>query len=270
MGRAEFDVMVDVLRNVGVEVLVDDGIREKISPDAHFPNNWISFHQGSKVAVYPMFAESRRRERRDQTLDVVESAGFRMEEVVDYTEAEKEGVFLEGTGSMVLDRKYRKAYAARSERTHEDLFLEFCEDFEYDPVIFSAYVGSKGDKKAIYHTNVMMSIGESFVIICLEAITKTRERKTVLNHLRETGREIIAISLEQLEAFAGNVLEVRGKDANYLVISETAHRMMEPGQVDRIQQYAKLLPVSVPTVELCGGGSVRCMLAEVFLPRNEN
>jgi hypothetical protein len=269
-GQQEFDAMVEVLRANGVNVIVDSSMNDSASPDAHFPNNWISFHQNGKIAVYPMYAENRRMERRDEVLETIEQNNFKIESGVDYTIAEEEGVFLEGTGSMVLDRKNRKAYAVLSERTDEELFIEFCEDFEFLPIPFNASSFVNGKRIPIYHTNVMMSIGERFAVVCLESIKTKKEKQLILNHLKESGLEIIAISAEQMHNFAGNVLEVMGADnQQLLVMSETAKNSFREDQLAILKKYASIVSVSIPTIELCGGGSARCMMAEVFLPYNE-
>ena len=172
----EFDVFVEKLRVVGVNVIVVKDAEKHDTPDSIFPNNWISFHQNGNVAIYPMFAENRRLERREDILDIIEEKGFKITNVIDYTSAEEEYIFLEGTGSLVLDRVNRKAYCAMSPRADEDLLIEFCEDFEYTPVIFHAYQTVNKERKLIYHTNVMMALTEKYAIICLDAIDDKKER----------------------------------------------------------------------------------------------
>jgi amidinotransferase family protein len=246
-----------------------DDIYEQDTPDSIFPNNWISFHNNKNVAFYPMFAENRRRERREDILDIVEAEGFEIENVYDYTEAENEGLYLEGTGAMVLDRIHRKAYCALSARASEELFIEFCEDFEYTPVIFKAFQHADGVLKPIYHTNVMMALGETFAIICPDVIEDKSERKNVLHHLKEDHKEIITISPEQVDYFVGNMLQVKGKDAKYLVMSKTAYNALTPQQIAAIERHTQILYSDLSTIEVCGGGSARCMLAEVFGVKNE-
>ena len=267
--QQEFDALVSKLRAVGVHVIVVDDIYEQDTPDSIFPNNWISFHNNGDVAIYPMFAENRRRERREDILDIVEEAGFEIENVFDYTEAEDEGIFLEGTGAMVLDRIHRKAYCALSPRASEELFIEFCEDFEYTPVIFRAFQKTDGELKPIYHTNVMMALGRTFAIVCLDTIEDKKERKNVLNHLKEDKKEIITISREQVDYYAGNMLEVKGKEHSYLVMSQTAYESLTPQQIEAIERHTQILYSDLSTIEICGGGSARCMLAEVFLPHSK-
>jgi len=267
--QQEFDRLVQKLREVGVHVIQVEDIYEQDTPDSIFPNNWISFHNNGDVAIYPMFAENRRRERREDILDIVEEAGFEIENVFDYTEAENEGIFLEGTGAMVLDRIHRKAYCALSPRASEELFIEFCEDFEYTPVIFRAFQKTDGELKPIYHTNVMMALGRTFAIVCLDTIEDKNERKNVLNHLKEDKKEIITISREQVDYYAGNMLEVKGKEHSYLVMSQTAYQSLTPQQIEAIERHTQILYSDLSTIEICGGGSARCMLAEVFLPHSK-
>ena len=264
--QQEFDALVHKLREVGVKVIVVDDIYEQNTPDSVFPNNWITFHQNGDVAIYPMFAENRRRERREDILDRVEAEGFTIENVYDYTEAEKENVFLEGTGAMILDRVNRKAYCALSPRADEELFIEFCEDFEYTPVIFRAYQ-QVGDKQVpIYHTNVMMALGEDFAVVCLDTITDKSERKNVLHHLKEDHKEIISITAEQMYQYAGNMLQVQGADSSYLVMSDAAYNCLTAAQRQAIEKYCPIIHTNLETIETCGGGSARCMMAEVFNP----
>ena len=267
--RKEFDDFVEKLRSVGVSVIVVEDTLIPNTPDSIFPNNWISFHQDGTVAIYPMFAENRRLERREDILDLLEEKGFVIKDVVDYTSAEDEEIFLEGTGSLLLDRVHKKAYCALSPRADEDLFIEFCEDFEYDPVIFHAYQTVDGKRELIYHTNVMMALGEKFAVICLDSIDDKSEKKNVIAHLRMDGKEIIAISEEQVAHFAGNMLQVIGKnDERFTVMSEAAYRSLTPQQIATIEKSSTILYSDLTTIETAGGGSARCMMAEVFLGRD--
>ena len=264
----EFDAFAGKLKAAGVHVIVVEDTMEPDTPDSIFPNNWISFHEDGMVGVYPMFAENRRLERREDVLERLEQEGLVISNIMDYTEAEQEGIFLEGTGSIVLDRVNRKAYCALSPRADEDLFIEFCEDFEYTPVIFHAYQTVKGNRMLIYHTNVMMCVADRFAVICLDTIDDKKERKNVINHLKDDGKEIIAISEAQMHQFAGNMLQVSGTDGkSYLVMSDAARKALLPEQVKSIEKYSEILSSSLETIETCGGGSARCMMAEVFLPR---
>lgn len=266
--QEEFDAFVEKLEAVGVTVVVVEDTKEPNTPDALFPNNWISFHENGDVAIYPMFADNRRLERREDVLEILEEKGFVIENVVDYSEAEEEEVFLEGTGSMILDRHKRKAYCALSPRADEELFIEFCEDFEYTPVIFTANQTVEGRREAIYHTNVMMCVAESFAVVCLDSIDDKKEKKNLLKHLKSNGKEVIAISEQQVTQFAGNMLQVKGtNDERYLVMSSSAFNSLNSNQVKAIEKYSKILHSSLETIETCGGGSARCMMAEVFLPR---
>ncbi len=266
--QQEFDALVVLLQTNGIEVIVLEDTPQPLKPDAVFPNNWISFHENGDVTMYPMFAENRRWERREDVLQVLEENNFVIEHIVDYAEAEDEDVFLEGTGSMVLDRVHRKAYAAVSPRTDEDLFIEFCEDFEYTPVIFSAYQSSKNKKELIYHTNVMLCVTETFAIVALETIIDKKERKNVVKHLKSNAKEILAITEKQMQHFAGNMLQLRGEnDTLYLVMSTTAYTVLTEAQLAVIEKHCTVIHTDISTIEKYGGGSVRCMLAEVFLPR---
>lgn len=266
--QEEFDAFVEKLRGIGVEVIVVDDRLETDTPDSIFPNNWVSFHQSGDVGIYPMFAENRRLERREDILESLEEQGFIIKNVIDYTDAEAENIFLEATGSIILDRVHRKAYCALSPRADEDLFIEFCEDFEYFPVIFAAYQSVEGKRKRIYHTNVMMCIAETFAIICLASIDDKKERKNVVQHLKESGKEIVDISEVQVNSFAGNMLQVTASNnEKYLVMSQSAYDALTDNQLRTINKHCKILSSSLETIETCGGGSARCMMAEVFLPR---
>lgn len=266
--QQEFDAFVETLRAAGVRVLVANDRYETDTPDSIFPNNWISFHENGIVVVYPMYAENRRKERREDLLDLLEEEGFRISHVVDYTGAEADGLFLEGTGSIVMDRVRQKAYCALSDRADEALFIEFCEDFELDPVIFTAYQSVDGQRKPIYHTNVMMCLAETFAVICLESIDDKKERKNVKQHLLRDGKEIIALTEAQIHAFAGNMLQVLGREGErLLVMSQGARDSLTPDQVARIEKTSRIVSSPLDTIEACGGGSARCMMAEVFLPQ---
>lgn len=266
--QEEFDAFVDVLRAAGVRVIVVSDRLETDTPDSIFPNNWISFHRNGTVVVYPMYAENRRRERREDILDILEGEGFKIDQVIDYTSAEEEGLALEGTGSICMDRVNQKAYCALSDRADEDLFIEFCEEFDVAPVIFTANQSVDGKRLPIYHTNVMMCLAEEFAVICLDTIDDRKERKQVRDHLRSDGREIITISEAQMHAFAGNMLQVLGRDnERLLVMSRAAHDSLDPEQIAAIEKTSRIVSSPLDTIETCGGGSARCMMAEVFLPQ---
>ncbi|MGM5630200.1 arginine deiminase-related protein [Apibacter raozihei] len=266
----QFTNMVEKLRKHGISVYVVKDTLEPYTPDSIFPNNWVSFHSNGAVAIYPMYAPNRREERRENILDYLEEQGFQINEITDYSQAEEEDVFLEGTGSMVLDRKNNIAYAAVSERTNEDLFIEYCEDFEFTPVVFHATQKIEGIEYPVYHTNVMMSVADNFAIICFDVIKDLKERKFVSDFLHTSQKEVIAITEEQMNHFAGNVLEVEAEDGTkYLIMSDTAYHSLNRGQLDVITKYCDILVVDISVIETYGGGSARCMMAEVFLEKDE-
>lgn len=268
--QQEFDALVQKLRMVGINVIVIDDTLSPDTPDSIFPNNWISFHENGDVVLFPMFAENRREERREDILDILEDNGFVINEIMDYTSAEEDGFYLEGTGSLILDRENGKAYCALSPRADEELFIEFCEDFEYSPVIFEAYQTVDGERKLIYHTNVMMCVGETFAVICADCIDDKKERKMVLDSLRGDEKEVILITEAQVNNFTGNMLELKGADdRRYLVMSNSAHQSLTKKQIAQLEEHVTILSSSLDTIEACGGGSARCMMAEIFLPREE-
>jgi hypothetical protein len=266
--QEEFDAFVEKLQAVGVNVIVVDDDEKLDTPDSIFPNNWVTFHEDATAALYPLFAENRRRERRAEVFDKIEEAGYVINNVVDYTSAEEEELFLESTGVLILDRVNEKAYCALSPRASEEVLIEFCEDFELTPVIFTAYQDVDGRRMPIYHTNVMMCLAENFAVICLDSIDDPKERKSVVKHLKSDGKEIIEISEAQMHHYAGNMLQVYGKDGKkYLVMSEAARQSLSPIQVAAIEKHCEILSSNLETIETCGGGSARCMMAEVFLPK---
>lgn len=266
--QQEFDTFVAILRAKGIEVIVIEDTLDPDTPDSIFPNNWISFHSNGTVVIYPMFAENRRKERREDILDILEANGFLIENVVDYTSAEEEGLFLEGTGSILMDRVNQKVYCALSDRAHEELVIEFCEDFNCTPVIFTAYQSVNGARLPIYHTNVMMCMGETYAVICLDSIDDKKERKDVIDHLKKNGKEIIEITEEQMHHFAGNMLQVEGPSGErYLIMSSAAYGSLRPDQIRKLEKYNPIVHSPLDTIETCGGGSARCMMAEVFLPK---
>lgn len=268
----EFDSFVAILRDAGVQVIVVDDTKDFDTPDSIFPNNWVSFHRDGSVALYPMFAKNRRYERKESILQAVEANGFQIKTIMDYTDAEHEEVFLEGTGSVILDREHRKAYCALSPRADESLFIEFCEDFEYTPVVFSAYQSVNNTRKKIYHTNVMMCLGDTFVVICLDSIDDKKEQKLVTSHLKKDGKTIIEITESQVNQFAGNMLQLNDAQGNSLLImSQSAKDSLNSNQLNQLQSHAKIVSSSLNIIEACGGGSARCMMAEIFLPKvNQN
>lgn len=260
---AEFDRYAEALDRVGVDVLVAQDRLEPHRPDALFPNNWVSFHEDGTVVLYPMEAPNRRLERREEILDLV-GRRFLIRRRVDLSGHEARGRFLEGTGSMVLDREHRLAYLCRSSRSHRDVVEEFTRELGYEPVWFS---GTDGRGQAVYHTNVMMAVGREFAVVCLDAIRDRRERAQVAAFLRVSGKRILDISRAQMGAFAGNVLELKGRGgAPVLVLSRQAWDALNEGQRRAIQDRAIPLVAAIDTIERCGGGGVRCMVAEIHLP----
>ena len=263
----EFNNLVDKLKSAGVNVIVIRDTNELDTPDSIFPNNWVSFHDNGKIVLYPMFAKNRRKERRQDILDfLVDYHNFRIEEIKDFTNFENYNKYLEGTGSMVLDRENKICYAAISIRTAEDIVIKFSNDFGYKSVCFVANQDFHGDRKPIYHTNVMMCVTDKFAVICLDAIDDKREREYVVKMLNKTGKEIIEITQEQKHRFAGNMLQVMG-DRSYLVMSSSAFNILSNRQIKAIQKYCPIIHSPLDTIEAFGGGSARCMMAEIFLPK---
>lgn len=258
----EFDAFAQGLRSAGVTVHVVEDTPDPPKPDAVFPNNWVSFHQDGRVILYPMMAPSRRKERRREVVEELRKK-FEIKEVTDLSCYEKEGRYLEGTGSIVFDHVNRVAYACLSPRTDKELFVRVCELLKYEPVSFTA-VDHSG--QPYYHTNVMMCVGEGFCIICLDSIADNNERQQVETALRKSGLEVIAISQAQVSQFAGNMLLVRNQnEESLLVCSRQAADSLAETQWKSLEKYARLLPLSIPTIETIGGGSARCMMAEIFL-----
>ncbi|MBS1735316.1 MAG: amidinotransferase [Bacteroidetes bacterium] len=259
----EFDAMVNALELKGVKVIVIEDTVFPPKPDAVFPNNWATFHSDGTVILYPMCAANRRTERRPDIIEFL-SKDFEIKKVLDFSKNENEGKYLEGTGSIIFDQVHKIGYACLSPRTNKSLFLEVCKYLNYTPVYFYAH---DANGKEIYHTNVMMCIGEKFAAICLESITNMAEREKVKKSLTETGHIIIEISFSQMKNFAGNMLEVRSKSGrNILALSMSAYNALTYEQKTLIEKYCELVPLSIDTIETIGGGSARCMIAEIFLP----
>jgi hypothetical protein len=255
----EFDEMVNQLRKSGVNVIVIDDTTEPYTPDSIFPNNWVSFHGNGTVITYPMQAENRRLERREDIIEQLSELFY-----INLSGFESENKFLEGTGSMVLDRKFKIAYACLSPRTHEDVLKEFSIQMNYEIVSFYAVDGSG---KQIYHTNVLMCIGDMFAVICLEAIPDLDERLVVRNSLEQSGKRVVEITLEQMNQFAGNMLEIKSqKGQKMLVMSSSAYHSLTPKQIDILDDYCSIHHFDLSMIEGNGGGSARCMMAEVHLP----
>jgi len=262
----EFDEMVKTLRSNGINIIVVEDTPEPKKPDAIFPNNWISLHMNGAVLTYPMFAPNRRFERREDIIDRLGET-FKVERRYTFEHYEEEDMFLEGTGSMLFDRDNKIVYACLSERTDARLIDKFCVLVEYQRIVFHSI-----DRNGIpiYHTNVMMAIGEDFTVICMESIKSPEETKELKHVLEQTGKEIIDISYDQMEAFAGNMLQVRNDTGQtFLVMSQTAYDSLNENQITSLSANTQLLPIDISTIEYYGGGSVRCMMAEVFLPKKK-
>jgi hypothetical protein len=259
----EFDNLVTVLQENGIEVIVIDDTAEPHTPDSIFPNNWVSFHQDGNVFLYPMMAENRRLERREDIIMQLEDE-FKVKHIIDLSRFEHENKFLEGTGSMVLDRGNKIAYACLSPRTNQEVLDLFCAQSGYKSVLFQAVDENGMD---IYHTNVLMCIGDKFAVICLDSINDQQEKAEVTASLKSTHKEIVAISFTQMNQFAGNMLELKNKDGeSLLVMSQSAYQSLNSHQKTTLQKYCKLLYANIHTIESNGGGSARCMIAEVHLP----
>lgn len=258
----EFEFFVRLLTTYDIDVTVINDTPLPYTPDSIFPNNWVSFHEGGVMCLYPMFAPNRRLERKPELVATLQKK-FHITTVIDLTHHEKHNRFLEGTGSMVLDRQFRIAYACLSPRTSIDVLDEFCSAMHFLPVAFNAF-DDKGS--AIYHTNVMMCVAKQYVIICLESITNARERKNVMSAIKMSGKKPIPITMEQMKHFAGNMLQVTNKKGKaFLLMSARAYESLSLQQRKKLEQYNHILPVPLDTIETNGGGSARCMVAEVFV-----
>lgn len=257
----EFDNFVNTLREQQIEVVVVNDTPSPIKPDAIFPNNWFTTHDNGTIILYPMFAKNRQQERR---LDVVEKLNkqFGFNKLIDFSSEENKNRILEGTGSMILDRVNKIVYACLSPRTNNDLLDDYCKRIGYQKVAFTA-VDDNSDE--IYHTNVMMALGVDFVVICLDAVKNMQERAALINSFEETDKKVIEITTEQMNKFAGNMLQVQNKENDsFLVMSKTAYNSLTPSQIEIIEELTNILPVNINTIEQYGGGSARCMMAEVF------
>ncbi len=261
--QQEFDHFVTLLQTNGIDVIVIEDTSNPHTPDSIFPNNWASYHTDGTVVLYPMFATNRRKEREKDVLEKI-SEHFTIHNITDLTGYEKEEIFLEGTGSIILDRENKIAYACLSPRTHTAAFNGFCNKLGYEPVIFTA-IDANGQK--IYHTNVMMCIAEKYVVICMDSIASEDEKNILTQIFKQTNKEVIQISLEQTNRFAGNMLQVQNKAGErFLVMSTQAYESLAQQQLERLQSYNRILHAPLNTIEKNGGGSARCMMAEIFLP----
>lgn len=261
---AEFDAYIGELRENGMDVTVVEDTPEPYTPDAIFPNNWISFHEDGTICLYPMFAENRRRERKQHVLDRIYQE-FNVKKVIDFTGYEKDGLYLEGTGSMILDRPNKLAYACISPRTNKTVFLDFCSQLDYEPVCFTS---EDIHKQPVYHTNVMMCLAEQYAVACMDSISDRRERRLIMEKVEASGKEILAISMEQMACFAGNMLQVRSKAGQlFLLMSNTAYQSLSVAQQEKLLSFNRIIHPDLHHIETNGGGSARCMVAEVFLER---
>jgi hypothetical protein len=265
IAQEEFDALAAVLREAGVNVVIVEDTAEPHTPDSVFPNNWVSFHGDGRVVLYPMEAKNRRTERRPDIVEQLDSKdGYVVKELIDLSGHEQAGHYLEGTGSMVLDRKNHVAYACLSSRTQLDPLGDFAQRMDYDVVTFDAV---DRDGVPIYHTNVLMSVGEEVAVICAEAIARDEQRAAVLQRLADTGHEVILLSYGQLEAFAGNMLELRSNEGSRVVaMSQQAYDSLDETQVERLRANGHIISSDISNIEASAGGSVRCMLAEIHLP----
>jgi hypothetical protein len=258
----EFDKFVKALQHEGIDVTVVEDSPDPHTPDAIFPNNWISFHSSGIYCLYPMFAPNRRKERKEEVISIIQKK-FHYDHLIDFTGYESESVFLEGTGSMVLDREKRLAYACLSSRTNEVVLKDFCNNLNYQPVMFHA-VDESG--RAVYHTNVMMCVADRYVVICLDSITDSSEKKYVAETIFRSGKEMIQISNSQMNQFAGNMLQLENeRHEKILVMSSAAWNALLPAQIGKLTKYNRILHSSLREIETNGGGSARCMIAEIHL-----
>lgn len=266
---SEFEQFITKLRSKKINVIVIDDTPEPSTPDSIFPNNWISFHADGNIGLYPMYAENRRLERRSDIIEQLKNKeGLKVGEIIDFSGYEEENRFLEGTGSMILDRPNKIVYAAISVRTDEKVLADFCDKFGYKAVKFTAMQTVDGKRLPIYHTNVMMCVADKLAILCTDSIDNETEKKAVVESLEKTGKEVIDITEDQKHHFAGNMLQVNGEDGKpYLVMSSAALQSLDASQIERIEKYCEILSSSLDTIEALGGGSARCMMAEVFLPK---
>lgn len=264
---AEFDGFVEILQKKGIRVLVVEDSKEPIKTDAVFPNNWFSTHDDGKVVLFPMFSQNRRLERRKDVIELLINGGFRVDEIIDLSFFEQDAQYLEGTGSLILDRVNHVCYACRSVRTHAVPLEYFSRIMDYELIEFDAVQEINGQLSPIYHTNVMMHVGSDIAIICLESIPSAAERLQVQVYLEKTGKKIIPITAKQKFEFAGNMLEVQNEQGEkFTVMSKAAFNSLTTAQVKSIEKYTQIIAPEIPTIEKLGGGSARCMMAEIFLP----
>ncbi|KQR95571.1 amidinotransferase [Chryseobacterium sp. Leaf180] len=265
----EFNNFADKLKSKGINVISIKDTIDPHTPDSIFPNNWVSFHRNGNVVLYPMFATNRRVERREDIIERIKNQGFEVSEIDDWSLPEFQGHYLEGTGSMIFDHENRIAYGSVSLRLDENLFREFCDKYNFTPIVFHSFQNVGEERLPIYHTNVMMCVADKFVVICLNCIDSELERNKVAETIKNSGKEIIEISEEQMQQFAGNMLQVNNMQGEkFLVMSQTAYKSLHQDQISAIEKYCEIIYSDLHTIETNGGGSARCMLAEVFLPKN--
>lgn len=265
---SEFQGFVEKLKSHGINVITIKDTLVPHTPDSIFPNNWVSFGDDGTVVLYPMFAQNRRVERRDDILDTIKKLGFSISKVDDRSGSEAQNLFLEGTGSMIFDHDNKIAYGSVSLRLDEQLFRDFCKDYHYKAVVFHSFQTFENERLPIYHTNVMMCVADRYAVICLDCIDDLAERQSVVDVLMQSGKEIIEISEKQMQQFAGNMLQLRNDGGQtFLIMSQSAYQSLSEDQITKIEQYSEIIYSDLETIETNGGGSARCMLAEVFLPR---
>ena len=266
LALTEFDKMVKLLRDHGISVIDIDDIQELENTDAVFPNNWVSFHQDNTVVLYPMMARSRRTEKRYDILEyLTKYQSFKIDRVIDMSYLEEENLFLEGTGSMIFDRVNKTVFACKSSRTSLEALEIFCRDMGYNPIVFEAII----DNYPIYHTNVMMSLGKNTAFLCSESIKDEADSLLIKNYFRDLEKNIIEISPQQMNNFAGNVIEVENtKGVSHIIMSEKAYQALDHKQLDSINSVSNIIAIPLETIERYGGGSARCMVAEIFLEKN--
>lgn len=268
IAQKEFDSFVSLLQEQGVNVIVVEDTPEPVKPDSIFPNNWFSTHCDGTYVLYPMYAKNRRLERRDDMPEILKKQGFKISKTVDLTHYESVEQFFEGTGSLILDRLNKIAYICRSQRSHLVPFKDFAKQLGYKTVDFDATQIIDGKESQIYHTNVMMHLGSDIVVVCLESVKDKTERENLVNNLKNTNKVIVDISAEQKFNFAGNMLEVANHNGDkFTVMSKTAYDSLTNEQISTIKKYTNIITPEIPTIEKLGGGSARCMMAEVFLPK---
>ena len=257
----EFDNFVSLLRSNGVNVIVVNDTAEPHTPDSIFPNNWFSTHETGELVLYPMCAPNRRLERKESVINLIKS-NIKLKKLIDLTGWEEKGLFLEGTGSMILDRENKLAFVCRSPRSDEAVLKELCDELDYEYFIFSAY---DSDDSLIYHTNVMMCVGSEFVVACLDSIKDIDERQSFIELVEDCDKELIEISMDQMDNFAGNMLEIKNNSGeSLLIMSSTAKKSISPVQITKLTGFCKILSPDISVIEANGGGSARCMMAEIF------